>query len=99
MYKNTRRFYRLGEDLVVLEGGKGVAIFMFLEYFCVSGFNPGAGNIGSYRRERIEGDFLSSQKSARAERCPPKTTGYAFKGVVDVMGCRCFNPTILLLPQ
>jgi len=28
---------------------------------------------GSYRQARIAGDFLSSRKATRAERCPPKT--------------------------
>jgi len=31
-----------------------------------------AGNGGSLRQVRIAGDFLSSRKAARTERCTPK---------------------------
>jgi len=37
-------------------------------------------NVGSYTQGRIAGDFLSSRKAARAERCPPKTTAAALDG-------------------
>ena len=37
-------------------------------------------NVGSYTQGRIAGDFLSSRKAARAERCPPKTTAAALAG-------------------
>jgi hypothetical protein len=39
-----------------------------------------AYNVGSYTQGRIAGDFLSSRKTARAERCPPKTTVAALDG-------------------
>ena len=39
-----------------------------------------AGNVGSYTQGRIAGDFLSSRKAARAERCPPKTTAAELAG-------------------
>jgi len=39
-----------------------------------------AHNGGSYTQGRIAGDFLSSRKAARAERCPPKTTAAALDG-------------------
>jgi hypothetical protein len=39
-----------------------------------------AYNVGSYTQGRIAGDFLSSRKTARAERCPPKTTAAALDG-------------------
>jgi len=42
-------------------------------------FNIG-GNVGSYTQGRIAGDFLSSRKADRAERCPPKTTAAALAG-------------------
>jgi len=38
------------------------------------------GNVGSYTQGRTAGDFLSSRKAARAERCPPKTTAAALDG-------------------
>jgi len=37
-------------------------------------------NVGSYTQVRIAGDFLSSRKAARAERCTPKTTDAALDG-------------------
>ncbi|PIV50107.1 MAG: hypothetical protein COS19_05175, partial [Flavobacteriaceae bacterium CG02_land_8_20_14_3_00_34_13] len=37
-------------------------------------------NVGSYTQGRIAGDFLSSRKAARAERCTPKTTAAALAG-------------------
>jgi len=37
-------------------------------------------NVGSYTQGRIAGDFLSSRKSARAERYTPKTTAAALDG-------------------
>jgi len=37
-------------------------------------------NAGSYTQGRTAGDFLSSRKAARAERCPPKTTAAALDG-------------------
>jgi len=37
-------------------------------------------HVGSYTQGRIAGDFLSSRKAARAERCPPKTTATALDG-------------------
>jgi len=37
-------------------------------------------NVGSYTQGRIAGDFLSSRKTARAERCTPKTTAAALDG-------------------
>jgi len=37
-------------------------------------------NVGSYTQVRTAGDFLSSRKAARAERCPPKTTVAALDG-------------------
>ena len=37
-------------------------------------------NVGSYTQVRIAGDFLSSRKTARAERCTPKTTAAALDG-------------------
>ena len=37
-------------------------------------------NVGSYTQGRIAGDFLSGRKTARAERCPPKTTATALAG-------------------
>jgi hypothetical protein len=37
-------------------------------------------NVGSYTQVRIAGDFLSSRKDARAERCTPKTTATALDG-------------------
>ncbi|BBE20662.1 hypothetical protein AQPE_4856 [Aquipluma nitroreducens] len=39
-----------------------------------------AYNVGSYTQVRTAGDFLSSRKAARAERCPPKTTAAALDG-------------------
>lgn len=39
-----------------------------------------AANVGSYTQVRIAGDFLSSRKAARAERCPPKTTAAGLDG-------------------
>jgi hypothetical protein len=42
--------------------------------------NTLAGNVGSYTQGRIAGDFLSSRKAARAERCPPKTTVAGLEG-------------------
>jgi hypothetical protein len=39
-----------------------------------------APNVGSYTQGRIAGDFLSSRKAARAERCTPKTTAAALDG-------------------
>jgi len=39
-----------------------------------------AVNGGSYTQGRIAGDFLSSRKAARAERCTPKTTAAALDG-------------------
>ena len=39
-----------------------------------------AHNVGSYTQGRTAGDFLSSRKAARAERCPPKTTAAALDG-------------------
>src|SRR5690554_8130520 len=38
------------------------------------GFLPLNANVRSYTQGRIAGDFLSNRKTARAERCPPKTT-------------------------
>jgi len=43
-------------------------------YYCL------AGNVGSYTQVRIAGDFLSSRKAARAERCTQKTTVAALDG-------------------
>jgi hypothetical protein len=37
-------------------------------------------NGGSYTQVRTAGDFLSSRKAARAERCPPKTTAAELDG-------------------
>jgi len=37
-------------------------------------------NVGSYTQGRIAGGFLSSRKTARAERCPPETTAAALDG-------------------
>jgi len=37
-------------------------------------------HVGSYTQGRIAGDFLSSRKAARAERCTPKTTAAALDG-------------------
>jgi len=37
-------------------------------------------NVGSYTQGRIAGDFLSSRKAARAERCTPKTTAAELAG-------------------
>jgi hypothetical protein len=37
-------------------------------------------NVGSYTQVRTAGDFLSSRKTARAERCTPKTTAAALAG-------------------
>ena len=39
-----------------------------------------APNVGSYTQGRIAGDFLSSRKTARAERCTPKTTAAELAG-------------------
>ncbi len=39
-----------------------------------------AYNVGSYTQGRTAGDFLSSRKAARAERCTPKTTAAALDG-------------------
>jgi hypothetical protein len=39
-----------------------------------------AHNVGSYTQGRIAGDFLSSRKAARAERCTPKTTAAELDG-------------------
>jgi hypothetical protein len=39
-----------------------------------------AANVGSYTQGRTAGDFLSSRKVARAERCPPKTTAAGLDG-------------------
>jgi len=39
-----------------------------------------AYNVGSYTQGRIAGDFLSSRKAARAERCTPQTTAAALDG-------------------
>jgi hypothetical protein len=51
----------------------------FLPYlFCW--FNNMAHNVGSYTQVRIAGDFLSSRKAARTERCTPKTTAAALDG-------------------
>ena len=46
-------------------------------------------DVGSYTQGRTAGDFLSSRKAARAERCPPKTTAAAL--VADV----ALNPTFV----
>jgi hypothetical protein len=37
-------------------------------------------DVGSYTQGRIAGDFLSSRKTAWAERCTPKTTAAALDG-------------------
>jgi len=37
-------------------------------------------NVKSYTQGRIAGDSLSSRKTARAERCTPKTTAAALAG-------------------
>jgi len=37
-------------------------------------------NVGSYTQGRTAGDFLSSRKTARAERYTPKTTAAALDG-------------------
>ena len=37
-------------------------------------------NVGSYTQGRTAGDFLSSRKTARAERCPPKTAAAGLAG-------------------
>jgi len=37
-------------------------------------------NVGSYTQVRIAGGFLSSRKTAWAERYPPKTTAAALDG-------------------
>jgi hypothetical protein len=37
-----------------------------------------AGKVGSYTQVRTAGDFLSSRKAVRAERCTPKTTATGF---------------------
>ncbi len=52
---------------------------MSVEYFAVTRFTL-AHNVGSYTQGRIAGVFLSSRKTARAERCPPKTTAAALAG-------------------
>jgi len=39
-----------------------------------------ATNVGSYTQGRIAGDFQSSRKEARAERCTPKTTAAGLAG-------------------
>jgi len=39
-----------------------------------------APNVGSYTQGRTAGDFLSSRKAARAERCTPKTTAADLDG-------------------
>jgi hypothetical protein len=42
--------------------------------------NNMAYNVGSYTQGRTAGDFLSSRKAARAERCTPKTTAAELAG-------------------
>jgi hypothetical protein len=37
-------------------------------------------NVGSYTQVRTAGNFLSSRKAARAERCPPKTDAAELAG-------------------
>ena len=37
-------------------------------------------NVGSYTQGRTAGDFLSSRKAARAERCTPETTAAGLAG-------------------
>ena len=37
-------------------------------------------NVGSYTQGRTAGDFLSSRKAARAEKCTPKTTAAGLDG-------------------
>jgi hypothetical protein len=39
-----------------------------------------AHNVGSYTQGRTAGDFLSSRKTARAERYTPKTTAAGLAG-------------------
>jgi hypothetical protein len=51
----------------------------FVNTVVVHGFIIGY-NVGSYTQGRIAGDFLSSRKAARAERCPPKTTDAELAG-------------------
>jgi hypothetical protein len=48
-------------------------------FACSVEFRLGA-NVGSYTQVRIAGDFLSSRKAARAEKCTPKTTAAALDG-------------------
>ena len=46
----------------------------------VSSSDKLTANVGSYTQGRTAGDFLSSRKVARAERCTPKTTAAALDG-------------------
>jgi uncharacterized membrane protein len=60
-------------------------LFLFLSMFYtqfIKSFvtNIMTANVGSYTQVRIAGDFLSSRKTARAERYPPKTTAAALDG-------------------
>jgi hypothetical protein len=47
---------------------------------CLCGTLKLAANVGSYTQGRIAGVFLSSRKTARAERYPPKTTAAELAG-------------------
>jgi len=57
---------------------KNLAILVIM-FFIVYRFKI-AHNVGSYTQGRIAGDFLSSRKTARAERYTPKTTATALDG-------------------
>jgi len=50
-----------------------------MHFFLMARFKV-AYNVGSYTQGRTAGDFLSSRKDARAERCPPKTTAAELAG-------------------
>jgi len=63
-----------------LAGFSPVLIEIFLFGFCNSVRNAAlnlAHNVGSYTQWRTAGDFLSSRKATRAERCTPKTNAAA----------------------
>jgi len=60
--------------------GKQEVLKFCLKPKLFQGANKLTANVGSYTRVRTAGDFLSSRKEARAERCPAKTTAAALDG-------------------